>query len=105
MDEDYIKKLIQDAFDRENGIRRLVLCCSCFNMEKKAKEAFSVLFPEEVFPEVIKGRDRIYKFAMETGNEHIKALSKLTGRYAYYLEMDGNDIIKEYDLTTMRRIA
>lgn len=83
----------------------LILCCSCFNQEKKAKEAFSLLFSGEPIPDIIKGRDRIYKFAIKIGNEHIKAISKLTGKYAYYLEMDGNDIIKEYDLTTMRRIA
>lgn len=83
----------------------VILCCSCFSMEKRAREAFSLLFPDEVSPDVIKGRDRLYKFAKEIGNEHILAISKLSGKYAYYVKMKGNDIIEEWNLTTMRRVA
>lgn len=105
MNTDNMKRQIQDAFDREDGVRRLVLCCSCFNMEKRAKEAFSVLFPEEIFPETIKGRDRLYKFAKETGNDHILAISKLTGKFAYYVKVKDNKIVEEYNLLTRSRIA
>lgn len=85
---------------------KCILVCTCFNMEKKAREAFSLLFPNEVSPEVIKGRDRISKFAAETKNDHIKALSKLTGRFAYYVELDeDNNIVEEYNLVTGQRIA
>ena len=82
-----------------------ILTCSCFNMGKKASEAFTVLFPNEVLPDVIKGRDRISKFAKEVNNDHVAAISKLTGRFAYYIEIKDGKILKEYDLVRGSRIA
>lgn len=105
MDVDNMKKQISDAFDRESGTAKVILCCSCFRMEKKASEAFSVLFPNEVLPDIIKGKDRIHKFAREINNDHITAISKLTGKFAYYVELDGNKIIREYDLVKGTRLA
>ncbi len=81
-----------------------LLVCTCFNQEKKAREAFSILFPNEVCPDVIKGKDKIFKFAKEVDNKHIEAIAKLSGRFAYYVELDGNNIIKEYDLVKGARI-
>ena len=87
-------------------MKKLILCCTCFNMEKKAREAFSLLFPNEVSPTVVKGKDRIAKFAAKTKNEHIKAISKLSGKFAYYVELDDNNTVtKEYNLLTGQRIA
>ena len=84
---------------------RYILCCSCFNMEKKSRESFSLLFPNEVSPDIIRGKDRIYKFAKLVDNEHIKCISRLSGKFAYYIELDGDKIIKEYDLLKGKRIA
>ena len=83
----------------------IILCCSCFKMDKKAAEAFSVLFPDKILPSIIKGRDRIYKYSQRINNDHVKAISKLSGRFAYYLELEDNKIIKEYDLLKGKRIA
>ena len=83
----------------------VILCCSCFNMSKRASQAFTLLHPDMVLPEIIKGRDRVHKFAEQTRNDHIKAISKLTGKYAYYIEMDGDNIIREENLLTGARIA
>ena len=86
-------------------MKRLVLTCSCFNMAKKATEAFSVLFPNEQMPPITKGRDRIYKLAKELNNDHILAVSKLSGKFAYYVELDNNNVItKEYNLITGVRV-
>lgn len=82
-----------------------ILCCSCFKMDKKASEAFTVLFPNEVLPDIIKGRDRIHKFAKEINNDHITAISKLSGKFAYYIEIEDGKILKEYDLVRGNRIA
>ena len=82
-----------------------ILCCSCFRMDKKASEAFSILFPNEVLPDIIKGKDRIYKFAKSVNNDHITAISKLTGKFAYYVKLDGEKIVEEYDLMKGTRIA
>lgn len=84
---------------------KYILCCSCFNMGKRAAEAFSVLFPTEVLPDIIKGRDRLYKLGKELNNDHIIAISKLSGKYAYYVELDGDKIVKEYDLLRGSRLA
>lgn len=106
MDTENMKKQIQDAFDRESGIKRYILVCSCHNQEKKALDAFKIAFLGMPIPEVVKGRDRLYKLGKELGNGHIIAISKLSGRYAYYVELDDEGMIKlEYNLTTMRRTA
>lgn len=84
---------------------KYILVCSCFNMSKKASEAFTTIFPNEVLPDIIKGKDKIFKIASELKNEHIKAISKLSGRFAYYVNLDGDKIIEEYDLIKGRRIA
>jgi hypothetical protein len=81
-----------------------ILCCSCFGQEKKAIAAFAVAFPDRINPEIIKGKDKIFKFAQEVDNKHIEAISKLSGRFAYYVELDGNNIIMEYDLVQNRRL-
>lgn len=84
---------------------KYILVCSCFNMSKKASEAFTTIFPNEVLPDIIKGKDKIFKVASELKNEHMKAISKLSGRFAYYVNLDGDKIIEEYDLIKGRRIA
>lgn len=83
----------------------VILVCSCFNMSKKASESFSLLFPNEVLPDIIKGRDRIYKFSKDIGNDHVAAISKLSGKFAYYLKLEDNKIIQEWDLVRGRRIS
>lgn len=108
MNTDALKKQISDAFDKESGITRVILTCSCGGMHKKAAEAFCLLFPTDVLPDIIRGRDRIYKFAksLTPPNPHIDALSKLSGKYAYYIELDeDNKIIKEYDLLKGTRLG
>lgn len=85
---------------------RKLLICGCFNMKTRASEAFNTLFPTEVLPDFIKGRDRISKFAKEINNEHIAAIGKLGGRFAYFVELDENNkIVREYDLIKGKRIA
>lgn len=84
---------------------KYILVCSCFNMSKKASEAFTTIFPNEVLPDIIKGKDKIFKLATEFKNEHLKAISKLSGRFAYYVDLDGDKIVSEYDLIKGRRIA
>lgn len=86
-------------------MREYILTCSCFNMGKKATEAFCLLFPDKVLPNIVKGRDRIYKLSQELNNEHIKAISKLSGKFAYYVELNDNKIVKEYNLLTGKRVG
>ena len=82
---------------------KYILVCSCHNMGKRATEAFCLLYPNEVLPNIVKGRDRLYKLGKELGNDHILAISKLSGKFAYYVETEGNKIIKEVNLLNGRR--
>lgn len=82
---------------------KYILVCSCHNMSKRASEAFCLLYPSDVLPEIVKGRDRLYKLGKELGNDHILAISKLSGKFAYYVEIEGNKIIKEVNLLNGRR--
>lgn len=87
-------------------MKSFILTCSCHNMDKRASEAFCLLYPDQVLPNIIKGRDRLYKFAKELGNDHILAVSKLSGKFAYYVELDDNNTItKEINLLTGARTA
>lgn len=86
-------------------MKECILTCSCHNMDKRASEVFSVLFPNEEMPPITKGRDRIYKLAKDLGNDHIKAISKLSGKYAYYIKMEGGKIVEEYNLITGKRVG
>lgn len=74
-------------------------------MGKRAAEAFSLLYPNQVLPDIVRGRDRIYKLGKELGNDHILAISKLSGKFAYYVEIEDNKIIKEINLLNGRRIG
>ena len=86
-------------------MKKYILCCSCFNMSKKASEAFSMLFPNEILPDIVKGRDRIGKMAKAMNNDHITAISRLSGKFAFYVELEDNKITKEYNLLTGKRIG
>ena len=86
-------------------MKRFILICSCFNMSKKASEAFCLLFPNEVLPTIIKGRDRIGKLSQKLNNEHIKAISRLSGKFAFYVEIENGKVVTEYNLLTGKRIA
>ena len=75
-------------------------------MGKRASEAFCLLYPQSVLPEIVRGRDRLYKLAKELGNDHLIAISKLSGKFAYYVELDDDNIItKEINLLTGARVA
>ena len=83
----------------------VILTCSCHHQDKKAAEAFSLLYPNEVLPSIVKGRDRVMKFAQAHHNHpHLTALAKISGKYMYYIEMEGDDIIKEVNLTNGVRL-
>lgn len=87
-------------------MKNYILTCSCHNMSKRASEAFSLLYPNQVLPDIVKGRDRLYKLGKELQNDHIIAISKLSGKFAYYVELDDNNTItKEINLLTGARIA
>lgn len=84
---------------------KYILTCSCFRMDKKAAEAFTTIFPNEVLPTIVKGRDRIGKLSQKINNDHIKAISRLSGKFAFYVELEDNKVVTEYNLLTGKRVA
>ena len=83
---------------------KYLLICSCGGKEQKAKNAYEILFPGQPTPQVVRGSDAIMKLAHQTNNDHIKAISKIKGNFAYYVNIDdNNEIIEEYDLNSGRR--
>lgn len=85
---------------------RYILICECSGKEQKAIQAYDILFPNTPIPQVVKGREAITKLASQFNNAHLRAISKLKGSFAYYVEIspDTNKIKKEYDLNTGKRI-
>ena len=87
-------------------MKEYILTCSCHNMSKRAKESFSLIFPGSPMPEIIKGKDRLYKLGKSLNNDHMIAISKLSGKFAYYVELnDKNVITKEINLLNGKRIG
>lgn len=87
-------------------MKQFILTCSCHNMSKRASEAFCLLYPQSVLPEIVRGRDRLHKLGKALDNQHILAISKLSGKFAYYVELDDNNTItKEVNLLTGGRTA
>lgn len=85
-------------------MKDFLLVCSCHRMDKKAAEAFSLRYPDRILPDIIRGRDRIYKLGKALGSPHIIAISRLTGRFMYYVGIEGDKIIEEIDLQKGTRI-
>ena len=104
MNVEKMKEQLEKVFERGEP-KAFILICSCFNMSKKASEAFSVLFPNLILPDIVKGKDRVYKLGKELRNDHILAISKLSGKFAYYVKVEGNKIVEEWNLLKGSRIA
>ena len=85
---------------------KYILTCSCSGRDKKAAMEYEILFPGEPVPEIIKGRDRLMKFASQYDNGHLRALAKLGGKFAYYVNIDDNgNILEEYNLINGKRVG
>lgn len=83
--------------------RRVILTCSCAHQDKKAIEAFKLVFPEAPIPEVVKGRDRIYKLSRQLNSDYIKSISRLSGKYSYYVKVWDDGTIESWNLMTGSR--
>lgn len=86
-------------------MKEFILICGCFNMGKKASEAFTIIFPNKVLPDIVKGKDRVYKLGKELRNDHILAIAKLSGKFAFYVVLEDDKVVEEYNLLTGKRIG
>lgn len=85
---------------------KYIFVCQCSGGPEKAKAAYEILFPNAQMPQIIKGKEAIAKFASQYQNDHLKAIAKLKGNFAYYLDISTTGkITEEYDLITGKRLA
>lgn len=83
-----------------------ILICDCSGRQEKAVQAYDIIFPNTPTPQIIKGKEAISKLASQYLNDHLRAISKLKGNFAYYIDIaDNSRITEEYDLITGKRIG
>ena len=85
---------------------KFLLICSCSGTDRTATIAFNILYPNEEIPKIIRGKEAIAKLGSKYKNEHIKSISKLNGKFSYYVMVNENGkIIEEYDLILGKKIV
>ena len=87
-----------------------ILICSCSGVQEKAKTSFKIIFPDREQPAIHRGRDIVKKLADKYPGtnlgRYLSAISKKSGRYAYYIKADEDyNIVESYDLFTGKRLA
>lgn len=80
-----------------------IVVCKCSGVKEKAETAFKIAYPATELPPLYKGKDAIISLADKHANtnlgNHLKAIARKNGQYAYYIESDEDDnISKLYDL-------
>ena len=87
----------------------LILTCKCPGTPRYAAEAFSVLFPGRLHPEMVVGARDILDEASRPQNLRIKdylvALSKNKEKFAYYIRYDEDQIYELWDLKKGVRVV
>ena len=84
--------------------------CSCSGVRERAEAGFKILFPKEEIPNVYRGEAAILKVAHANSGtnlgEYLTAISKMNGRFAYYVAADENgDVTDNYNLLSGKKVA
>lgn len=86
-----------------------IVVCKCSGMKEKAVSAFKISNPLKEVPQVVVGANAIGVLAEQKPNtnfcNYLKAISKKSGRYAYYIKEDNGDVVSTYDLIKGKRVA
>lgn len=86
-----------------------LIICGCSGMQHKAELAFNVAFPRKAIPTVCRGKSQISELAgRHSGTDlsrYLLAISKKSGRFAYYIEEDNGVVTLNYDLLKGKRIG
>ena len=89
-------------------MNKYILICKCSNMKQTAEMAFNIAFPHQPMPKIYRD-SAISTLTEQKPNtnlaNHLSAIAKKSGRWAYYIayDMDGN-ITEMYDLLTTKRL-
>ena len=81
-----------------------ILTCSCSGQAKKAEMAYNILRPESKIPEIVIGKEKIFKLGCDLNNMHIKSISKIKGVFSYFVSVSGEEIVEEYNLLTGKQL-
>ena len=86
-----------------------IIICGCSGMPRRAESAFHIAFPNKKMPVIYKGKSQITELAgQKTGtnlSRYLLAISKKSGKFAYYIKEDGGDVSLNYDLLKGKRIG
>lgn len=86
-----------------------LVICGCSGMQHKAELAFKVAFPKKNIPTICKGKSQISELAGRYFgtdlSRYLLAISKKSGRFAYYIEEDNGVVTMNYDLLKGKRIG
>lgn len=90
-------------------MNKYIVVCRCSGSKEQAEMAFKIAYPLSSAPEVYRGADAIMALADKHPNTnfayHLKAIAKKNGKFAYYVEEDGGDIVTKFDLFKGKKVA
>lgn len=87
---------------------KVLLVCSCPGMDEFAKEAFGMLFHGEDTPEVFIGKDKIMVLANRLSGDakdYVSAIGMNKSKFAYYVDINDNEVSVAYNLKSGARVA
>ena len=86
-----------------------LVICGCSGMQHRAESAFKIAFPRKETPVIYRGKSRITELAgQHSGTDfsrYLLAISKKSGRFAYYIEEKDGAVTLNYDLLKGKRLG
>lgn len=86
-----------------------LVICGCSGMRHRAESAFKIAFPLKKAPAVRKGKSQITQLAGQYSgtdlSRYLLAISKKSGKFAYYIEENDGTVTLNYDLLKGKRIG
>lgn len=86
-----------------------LVICGCTGMPRRAESAFKIAFPGEKVPVIYKGKSRITELAgQKSGTDlsrYLSAISKKSGKFAYYIREEDGAVTLSYDLLKGKRLG
>lgn len=86
-----------------------LVICGCSGMKRRAESAFKIAFPRKEAPVVYRGKSQIAELAgQHSGTDfsrYLLAISKKTGKFAYYIKEENGAVTLNYDLLKGKRLG
>lgn len=86
-----------------------LVICGCSGMQHRAESALKIAFPLKTTPTVCRGKSQIAQLAgQHSGTDlsrYLLAISKKSGRFAYYIEDNDGTVTMNYDLLKGKKVG